>query len=84
VLNRPKAENLALQMLLRERQRSLISLADDARARIVPFGDCDLWTSDEIKTFNRIESETKKHGNSKLSIGIAAGYSQSLFLAKTL
>lgn len=84
VLNRPHAENLALQMLLQERQRSLISLADEAWARIVPFGDRELWTPAETETFDHIESETEKQGSGNLSIGIAAGYSQSLFLAKTL
>lgn len=84
VLNRPREENLALQMLLRERQKSLISLADDAQARIVPFGDYELWTRAERKTFDHIENQTQKHWSTHLSIGIAAGYSQSLFLAKTL
>ncbi len=84
VINRPREENLALQMLLGEREKSLISLADEARARIVPFGDRELWTPAEIKTFDSIESKTEKHGISHLSIGIAAWYSQSLFLAKTL
>ncbi len=84
VQNRPWGENLALQILLKRKQNSLIRLAEEARASIVPFGDREIWTPEEVSTFDHLENKTKHYGRDNLRIGIAAGYSQSLFLAKTL
>lgn len=83
VSNRPLAEKMALAHILQSRKQKLLNLAADAWASIVPFGEIDMLTNGEQDFFAEIEEKTSQYGKD-FQIGIAAAYSRTPFLIRTI
>lgn len=79
---RKPEEAAALYTLLKDRMWRLIELADESGAAIVPFWEIDVLPSFVQDHLMEIEDRTK--WNTECKIWLAAGYSRTPFLVRTI